>query len=415
MVYPIKSLFSAGIMICSLILASCHTIEVAEPTAPRTVSDWMELTARHRTDIFSRTVETARTDTMVALAMFEAANAIEQAYPSQLGFEPASEPADLDVAVTTAAFEVLRTLYKEDEPTFALAYEKSLSGRRPDPEYLAAQKIGRRAANSAIKRGQLLRVDERAPFRTTTPAGAYIPEGTPSLITDFDLALAPWALSSPGEARPGPPPPLSSTQYAIGLNEVRQLGALEGHLRSAEQSETARFWFLIDMNPILREIAEQEGRSVTDNTRLYAMFYMAADDAWLVSSEAKVHYQYWRPVTAIRSADRDGNEETVRDAYWQPFMATPPHPEYPCAHCVQASALAAIIEAELADPSRTFTFRSTTLPDAQPRRITLSDYVAQTSLSRIYAGAHYRFSNTAGENSGRAVASAVLERWSEER
>lgn len=412
MARDLKFICIAAAVVCAAFLASCATLARPGADTPRSVSDWMELTAVHRVDLFNRTAETARTDAMVALAMFEAANAIEEEYPSQLGLQPAGEEAHVDMAVAAAAAGVLRGLYPEADAVFMQAYEQSVSDRPRDSAFDAAERLGRLAAEAAIQRGQAMETVRRLPFRTTTPPGAYIPEGTPSLITDFDLAFVPWALSSQDAARPGPPPALNSANYARDLDEVRRLGADTGHSRTAQQTETARFWFLIDMNPLLRQIAEQPGRSVTDNARLYAMFYMAADDAWLASSDAKTHYQFWRPVTAIRSADRDGNDQTERNPYWRPFMATPPHPEYPCAHCVQAAAQAAILEAEWPDSWESFVIASSTLPDAAPRRVTLSDYVTQTSLSRIYAGAHYRFSNTAGEESGRAVADAVLERWS---
>ena len=398
--------------LCCLIVAACAAFGKAVAAAPRSVSDWMELTAEHRIDLFQRTAETARTDAMVALAMFEAANAIEQAYPSQLGLEPVAEEADLDVAVASAATTVLSALYPASEPAFADAFERNVGTRRRDAAFNVALRLGREAGEAAMRRGQAVDADRLSPFRTTTPPGAYIPEGTPSLITDFDLAFEPWALESADAARPGPPPSLASATYARDLNEVRRLGAKVGHERTDAQAETARFWFLIDMNPILRQIAELPGRSVTENARLYAMFYMATDDAWTASSDAKTHFQFWRPVTAIRSADRDGNDRTERDPYWAPFMATPPHPEYPCAHCVQASAQATVLAAELGDASMTFTIASSTLPEAEPRQVTLRDYVEQTSLSRIYAGAHYRFSNDAGEETGRTVGRAVLQRWS---
>ncbi len=403
----------AAALLCFSIVAACAASGRAG-AAPHSVSDWMELTAKHRVDLFQRTAETARTDAMVALAMFEAANAIEQAYPSQLGVEPIADAAGVDVATAAAATGVLSALYPESESVFLDAFESSVGAAPRDAAFAAAQRLGNAAAEAAMRQGQTFGVENRTPFRTTTPPGAYIPEGTPSLITDFDLALKPWALDSLDAARPGPPAALGSPAYARDLDEVRRFGGKSGHERTDGQTETARFWFLIDMNPILRQIAETPGRSATDNARLYAMFYMATDDAWTASSDAKTHFQFWRPVTAIRSADRDGNDRTDRDPYWEPFMPTPPHPEYPCAHCVQASAQAVILEAEIGDPSKTFVIQSSTLPNADPRRVTLRDYVEQTSLSRIYAGAHYRFSNDAGESTGRSVGEAVLQRWSAE-
>ncbi|MEM1188152.1 MAG: vanadium-dependent haloperoxidase [Pseudomonadota bacterium] len=402
---------AALLCFCGSNLIAVNSLRAADQSSvPESVSDWMALTATHRVDLFHRTLETSRTDAMVALAMFEAANAIERNYVSQLGIDPIDgtmEP-DAAVAVASAAVHTLLDLYPAGAQAFRDAYQRSIAERRTGPGFKIAEQLGVDAAKAALARGRAMNDSRVAPYRATTPPGEYIPEGTPSLITDFDLALLPWALESSDAARPVAPPELNTRRYASNLLEVQRLGAKLNHTRTSDQTESARFWFLIDMNPVLRRIAERPGRTLSQNARLYAMFYMASDDAWIAASDAKSHYQFWRPVTAIRSADRDGNESTVRDAYWEPLMPTPPHPEYPCAHCLQAAAQATVLDAELGDAELLLTFMSSTLPNAEPRSVTTAQYVAQTSMSRIYAGAHYRFSNEAGEASGRVVGRAVL-------
>jgi hypothetical protein len=378
------------------------------------VSDWMAIAAAERVDWFARTPENARGDSVVALAMFEAANAVERRYPSYLGFEAPEADAPAELAAASAAAAALSRLYPDKQAVFEGALSAA-SGRAGEAERARAAELGQRAADAALARGRLMTEGaERRPYLTAAPAGVYVPTEAPTAIADFDLALAPWALASVDDARPPAPPALTSETYARSHDEVRTLGGKESAARTPEQTETAEFWFFIDLNPLLREIAERPGRTVSQNARLYAMYYMATDDAWIASADAKSHYQLWRPETAIRQADRDDNPDTDLDLRWSSLRPTPPHPEYPCAHCVQAAARAVVLAAELGDDADAeFEVASSTRPDAAPRSVTIEEYVEQTMASRIYAGAHYRFSNEAGRATGENVGRRVVERWAE--
>lgn len=394
---------SATSFALSISLAACATMtsQASPDTDQNRVSYWMEVAATHRVDWFERTPDTARPDAVVALAMFEAANAVEQKYPSYLDMPEGPESVSASAAIDAAAQKALALLYGYEDPA-----QPSLSDE--------ASQLGIAAAEAAFARGKALTAHPTEPFRTHTPPGMYVPTETVSAIASFDLSLRPWALPDIASARPAPPPSLDTDLYLEDWTEVRDLGGKLSTERTEAQTETAWFWFFIDMNPVLREIAETPGRTAAQNARMYAMFYMATDEAWIASAEAKAHYQFWRPVTAIRHADRDAQSATVREAEWASLVPTPPHPEYPCAHCVQAAAQYLILTAELEDVDHVFSIKSSTLPDAPARLATLQDYVDQTSLSRIYAGAHYRFSNAAGESAGARVGRAILQAWPED-
>src|SRR5262249_19126648 len=131
--------------------------------------------------------------------------------------------------------------------------------------------------------------------------------------------------------------------------------------RTAEQADIARFWEgsgPVMYFPIARSVANQPGRDVTRNARLLAVAAQAMDDAAIAVFAAKYHYGFWRPITAIRNGDIDGNDGTARDASWAPFIETPMHPEYPAAHCVTAAALGAVLQADIG-PAPTPQLRST--------------------------------------------------------
>ena len=141
------------------------------------------------------------------------------------------------------------------------------------------------------------------------------------------------------------------------------MGAKTSSARTAEQTEIAAFWALTGpatYNPVIRQLAAANALDILDNARLFALFSMATADASLAIFDAKYAYNFWRPVTAIRNADLGGNNATERNPTWEPFIATPMHPEYPCAHCISQGSAASVLEAFFGDAVPTFTMTSTT-------------------------------------------------------
>lgn len=411
---PKRSSLLHFLAIAALLSTVACTTTSAQSAAPREnlVSDWVEYAASLRPEWAARTPATARTEGTTALAMFEAANAVEQTYPPFLGSMSAPGNPSERAAVASAAHDVLVTLYPDRRAGHDARLQRLLRTVPDGPGEQAGLVLGAAAARAAIARAGLDPTRVLEPYRTIGPPGLYVPTEITPVISEFDLALLPWALEQADEFRAGGPPPLASARYARDLDEVRRLGAREGSERTSEQTQSARFWFLMDMNPTLREIASRPGWGLARNARLYTMFYMASDDAWIASSDTKNHYRFWRPITAIRNAERDGNEATDRVADWLPLMPTPMHPEYPCAHCIIAAAQAVILDAEGANPPEGgWAFTSTFVPGVTRRVSSFQQYVQETAMSRIYAGAHYRFSNEDGVSLGRAVGAKVLSRF----
>jgi hypothetical protein len=157
-------------------------------------------------------------------------------------------------------------------------------------------------------------------------------------------------------------------------------------------------------HPLARQIIIQKEMSVIDSARFMAVIAAAEADALIAVLDAKYKYAFWRPITAIRNGDIDGNAATEREATWQPIDNTPMHPEYPCAHCIVSSALASAIEAMLdtADiPEVAMT--STTAPGVTHRWTNVRAYADEVAAARIVAGFHYRFSNVVGQDMGRQI------------
>jgi hypothetical protein len=209
---------------------------------------------------------------------------------------------------------------------------------------------------------------------------------------------------------PPPPPALTSETWARDYEEVRRLGARTSKERTPQQTLIARYRQGYDLSPMVRYAADRPGRRQVDNARLVALYQMAMDDAVQAMITAKIKYGFWRPITAIRNGDKDGNPATQLDAGWLPLLPTPNFQEYPCGHCtavaVQAEALKLVGGLPAGTPVRIAVAMNPNLVLQALK--SWDEAVRQVSDSRMYGGVHYRFSNDAGEEIGRKAARLVV-------
>jgi hypothetical protein len=182
------------------------------------------------------------------------------------------------------------------------------------------------------------------------------------------------------------------------------LGARTNSQRTPEQTEITRFWEATNpvvYVPVVHSVANMPGRDPASNARLLAVVGMASDDALGAVFDAKYTYNLWRPVTAIRNGDNDGNDATERDAAWLPLIDTPMHPEYPCAHCIVSATLATVLKAALAGTAPpTLTTNSPTAPGKPRSWANPDEFMREVALARIYDGVHYRNSTEVGTAMG---------------
>ena len=286
--------------------------------------------------------------------------------------------------------------------------------------YLAAIPDGEAKAEG-IKLGQAVAakiLDARAndganaadAYRPKTRPGVYVP--TPITVGSTWPNVKPFAMTSAAQFRPQPPIPLAGEQWAADYNEIKELGGKSSSKRSAKQTEDARFWLITgpqSTDPIVRQLVAAKKMSLIDSARFMALADIALADAYIAVLDAKYHYDFWRPITAIRNGDMDDNPKTDRDPTWQPIDNTPMHPEYPCAHCIGSAALAAVVEALFgtADiPEVAMT--SATAPGVTHRWTNLRSYADEVADARIWAGFHYRFSAQVGQDMGRKIGVHVV-------
>ena len=197
-------------------------------------------------------------------------------------------------------------------------------------------------------------------------------------------------------------------QAGVDLNEVKAIGALTSAIRTAEQTNIARFWLapaVVIWNGVLRQVALALGLDESEAARDFALMNIAGADAIIACWDAKYAFNFWRPVTAIQRADEDGNPATEADPGWTPLIATPNFPEYVSAHTTNSSAMATVLRLLFDDdPGVTFTATSPTNPGFERHWTTFSEGVREVIDARVYSGIHFRSSDERGAKLGRQVA-----------
>lgn len=349
---------------------------------------------------------------MVQAAVYEAANAATGRYKTTRVKLDAAPGASVEAAVAAANRAVLLPLLPEQKAATEEAYQEALAKIPDGPATAKGIALGEKAAAAVL--AQRLNDGAATPetYRPSTTPGVYVPTVVPA-VPQWPQRK-PWNMSSPDQFRPGPPPSLDSDVWVRDYNEIKAMGAKNGSRRTPEQTGIAKFWEATSptvYTPLARAVAEMPGREVTQNARLFAAALEAMDDALIAVFDAKYHYGFWRPVTAIRNGDRDGSDATERDPSWTPFIETPMHPEYPCAHCILASALGAVLQAELGGkPVPKLSTTSPTAPGVTRSWDRIEDLEQEVGNARICDGVHYRNSTEVGAAMGRKIGALAAEK-----
>jgi hypothetical protein len=373
------------------------------------VTDWNAKADAIAAEKKTGNVPHARGLAMLHVAVFEAVNAIERRYaPYKLDLT-ADRTASKEAAAASAAYSVLLTLHPDRKPDLDAALAASLSGIAATPAKTKGIELGQKAAAGIVA----LRANDgsNAPesYRPFTKPGVYVPTVVPAASTSG--AITPWVMTKGSQFRPGSPPALDSETWTKDLNEIREIGGRNSTKRTEEQTSVGRFWLLSGprtYNPIIRQVALAKGMDVVDSARLFALGSMAGIDAFIAVFDAKFAHNLWRPVTAIRNADLTSNPATPRDASWLPLGDTPPHPEYPCAHCIASAAVSTVLETVAGNEVGEIVLTSPTAPGVTRRWTRLQDYRDEVSNARIYAGFHYRFSTEVAKDMGRKIGESTV-------
>ena len=355
-------------------------------------------------------VEQTRVMAIFQLAVHDAVNGITGEYETYLSPTGAPENASAEAAAIAAAHHALKNLFSGNDAMLDALYVNSLAAHglsSSDPGI----DFGRSAA-AAILAVRANDHSKEAQFAYDA-AGAGNPgvwvrlNNAPALLPGWGN-VTPFVLRSASQFDPGPPPALDSDKYARDFNEIKQIGVNLGSTRTTEQSQIAQFWRASPTaiwNNVLMQVVQTRNLNLSEQARLFALFYLAAADASIACWGTKYEYNFWRPQPAIMSGDVDGNDSTVGASPWQPFVPTPPHPEYPSAHSANSSAMANILTDEFGDnPGEPITV---TLSGITRQWNSFSAGVQEVIDARVYSGIHFRNSDEVGARMGRQIAQFV--------
>jgi hypothetical protein len=352
-----------------------------------------------------------RTLAMVHVAMSDAINTVQDRYTRVVATLPTAPGASAEAAAATAARQILIQIYPGQKARIEETYAASLQAIPDGPAKNEGIKLGVQVAEAV----QADRANDgtSAPdtYRPHAAPGAYVPTATP--MWQQYARAKPWVLKSADQFRPGPPPALSSAEWARDYNEVKSLGGARSTARTPQQTEAVKFWDNVNFGPAWqaasRELAIKNKLSLAECARLFALLNMSLANAYIVNWDAKYTYNFWRPVTAIRNGDQDGNDATERDAGWTSFNPTPMHPEYPSQATINATIASAVLESVFGSV-KAIPFTATDVRDPKRTRqfASLADMAEEQKNVRVWGGVHYRFAIRASEDVGPKVAAYVI-------
>jgi hypothetical protein len=392
----------------SALIGAWIAIGAPTPVGANVITDWDEKAVAVVTPMSAYAGE--RIMGLVHIAMFDAVNSVERRYRPYLVQLPADRGTSKEAAAAAAAAAVLASIDAKTAGEMKTAIASYLASIPDGPAKSDGVALGEAVAAKVVEARANDGSDALDAYRPRTRPGVYVP--TPITAASMWADMKPFAMTKPSQFRPQPPVALKSKEWATDYNELKDYGGKASAKRSAQQTETARFWLMVGpaaYHPFARQLVSAKQMSVGESARFMALVAVGLNDALIAVFDAKYHYNFWRPITAIRNGDIDGNPATEREATWQPIDNTPMHPEYPCAHCILSSSVAGVVKAALgtADvPEVAVT--SVTARGVTHRWTNMTAFTDEVSNARIWAGFHYRFSTRVGQGMGRAIGEYVV-------
>jgi vanadium-dependent haloperoxidase-like protein len=355
-----------------------------------------------------------------SVATYDAVMAVHKQYQPFAVHDNPPAGTSAEAAAITAAYRIFAhylPLQPAPAATLAAAYESSLSTIAAGPSKDQGVAVGNRvsAAFLALRADDGFRV--AVPYVTPVPAipGVWIPTPPPTnpaapAAGTYLPAMRPLALKSSDQFRPDGPPALSSRRWARDYNETKAIGRLTGSTRTPEQTEIANFWAEAPVQQTrgaFRKFVLDHELDIVDSARFLAMESVTFADGFIACGDAKYHYAFWRPVTAIRAGDTDGNAVTVGEAGWTPLLGTPNHPEYPSAHSCLTPSAGLVISRFLGTRNIDYTVPSVS-GRSDRHYATAKALREEVSNARVWGGIHFRSAVEDGSDIARQVTNYVL-------
>jgi hypothetical protein len=351
----------------------------------------------------------SRINAMTHLAMHDALNAVAPKYGTY-AFHEKNKDADPIAAAASAAYEVLIGSLPTQHPMLDERLAESLAQVVDGEAKTQGIALGKKVASAilALRQYDGAFDDPISPIPVSSQPGVY------QAVPPFDFVFAPqwrvmptFALQKADQFRSEPFPALNSERYTRDFDEVKRIGQKDSPYRDAEQTAIAKFWYEfseIGWNRVTRAALAGQKLDLQNTARLFALVNMALADAYIAGWDSKFHYNLWRPYTAIRRADTDGNPNTISDPQWEPSEPTPPVQDYPSTHSALGNAAATVLAQLLGDKVE-FTLESSTASPAGSTRTfnSFGQAALENAESRVLAGIHFRFACEKGLELGQKI------------
>jgi hypothetical protein len=365
------------------------------------------------------TIMPVRSYAMMHAAMFDAVNSIEGSCTPYLTEVQGTRHASLEAAAAQAARDVLAALYPTRIAVFDTELATSLDGIKENRKRQGIQ-VGQ------IVAARLLAARANDGWNATPPAYSLpptpgnwqpTPPNFPAAGFTHYPAVLPFAITSSSQFTPNPPPAMSSAEYAAELNEVKEIGAVNSTTRTADQTLVARLWagvgtptnFLFVWNNVARSVALERATTTVENARLFALTNISLHDALQTTFASKFQYGLWRPVTAIRRADEDGNPNTTPDAAWLSLITNPPYPTYAGNNAAIGTSQSTMLALFFGRDDIRFDHTWQGTGGATRSYAGFTAMADEEARARVYGGIHFTFDNVAGQSIGRNVASYIFQ------
>jgi hypothetical protein len=410
---------------CGLALTVLATFLVTNASAQDPIAAWNQIsetavkTAGHPPPV------AALDFAIVHLAIYDAVESIDRRYEPYYRLVPGAT-GSLSAAAAKAGHDVLVGMFPAQQISLDMDYATFLAASGIDPADPGVAVGAQAAANILALRSNDGRFPSNPPpFVGSTKIGQWRP--TPSLLpgppatlapglTPWVATVRPFTLTGDSQFRIDPPPDLTSKEWARDYKEVKSLGSLQSTTRTAEQTDIGYFW--ADSGPVLwqnalRNISGSYLSDIGDSARMYALAETALADAQIACWDSKYFYSFWRPITAIRLGDQDGNLLTDVDSEWQPLINTPNFPEYPSGHAAISGAISHMLRLFFGSDVLSFQMTTTNAMAVQKTRTfsRLSQAEQEVVDARVYVGIHYRNSDTTARAQGRRVSNWVFRHY----
>ena len=401
---------------CLRLLIACALVGIPSAAHGDVITDWN--TAALNAIRVNRTSPPVASRALAILhaSMYDAVNGISRSHEPYFVQSAVPSSASKEAAAAAAGHRVLMTLFSREPHRFDHLYHATLAGIPDGPhksagiawgEYVAAQILAARDNDGSA--AIVAAPEDSGP-------GAWVATTLAYLLPQWAFVW-PFAMPTSASFRPDGPPSLDSARYAADFNEVKTLGAAMGSTRTADQTLIALFW--ADgagtetppghWNSIAQVVAGMSGNTLEQDARLFALLNLAMADAGICAWDAKYSYMFWRPITAVRNADDDGNPATASDPAWQSLIATPPFPEYVSGHSAFSGAAATILARFFASDEVTFSIGSDFVPGVVWQFTSFSAAARQAAESRVYGGIHFRSASEDGLVGGIGIGTWVAD------